>query len=62
MLIQSVRHCHACRSHRAECCQDRVNDYTMDFLDGAGQPDAKSYSFSGSQMTYSVPVVPGEGA
>ena len=41
--------------NRANCCQSRLNLFSLDFVDAAGQADPLlTYKFAGSQQVYTV--------
>lgn len=42
--------------NRWDCCQDRIDQYNMEFYNGELVQDIPAYSFSGSQAVYSIAV------
>ncbi len=46
--------------NRQDCCQSRLDYYSLFFLDGDGVVDAaRTFKFSGSQLLYTI-LAPGE--
>lgn len=43
--------------NRDGCCQERIMDYQMEFLNVAGVADMATYRFASVQPTYNIPVV-----
>ncbi len=42
--------------NRADCCQERINLYTLDFINAQRRTD-QTFVFSGGSSTYTIPVV-----